>query len=88
MFGSIGGRRIMARTSSPDDFILMGQMWFSVHGSDLLSPLLAYLLPISPVFLYNIWVVLLLVLGGMGIRRLVCDIGGSNEGAFAGGIPL
>lgn len=75
-----------AEIVTPMIFYPYGADVVQLYGSDLLSPVLAYLFPISPVLLYNLWILFLLVMGGMGIRRLVADLGGSWGGAFSGGV--
>ena len=42
-----------------------------LYGSDLLSPFVLGFLPMSPGFLYNLWVLFLTVVGGVGVARLV-----------------
>lgn len=56
-----------------------------LYGSDLLSPLVLGRLPLPPVLLHDLWVLLLLVGGGMGVRRLAVLLGASPGGAFVGG---
>lgn len=57
-----------------------------LYGSDLLSPLLLSRLPWPPVALHNLWVVVLLVLGGWATDRLCRRLGAAPWGAFTGGI--
>lgn len=57
-----------------------------LYGSDVLSPLIFSWVPLSPVFLYNIWVWFLLVLGAMGLRSLSLFEGSSDNGSFVGGV--
>ena len=57
-----------------------------LYGSDVLSPLLLSWIPVSPVFLYNMWVWFLFVLGAMGLRALSILEGAKEEGAFVGGV--
>ena len=71
---------------SPMIFYPYGADVVQLYGSDLLSPLLAFFLPISPALMYNLWVLFLLVIGGLGIRRLIIDLGGHSNGAFSGGL--
>ena len=56
-----------------------------LYGSDVLSPLIFSWVPLSPVFLYNIWVWFLLVFGALGLRALSLFEGSSENGAFVGG---
>lgn len=57
-----------------------------LYGSDVLSPLLLSWIPLSPVFLYNIWVWFLLVFGSMGLRSLALFEKSSDSGSFVGGV--
>ena len=54
-----------------------------LYGSDLLSPLLLSWVPISPVFLYNVWVFALIVCGAMGVRNLSLYLKSDFGGAFS-----
>lgn len=57
-----------------------------LYGSDVLSPVLLSWIPISPIFLYNLWVWFLLVIGSMGVRALSLWEKSSFIGSFVGGI--
>jgi len=57
----------------------------TLYGSDVLSPALLRWLPLPPVLLYNLWVVLLLLLGGMGVDRLARDRGATAAGGLLAG---
>lgn len=56
----------------------------TLYGSDLLSPLLLALAPLSPVLAYNLWVVVLLVFGGCGAAALGRRLGAADGGAALG----
>ena len=58
-----------------------------LYGSDLFSPLLFSFLPFPPSLLYNFWVHLLLVVGGLGVRQLLLFLKTSDWQALAGGWP-
>jgi len=57
----------------------------TLYGSDALSPLLLRWFPLPPSLLYNLWVMLLFVLGGLGMDRLVRNRGASAGGALVAG---
>ncbi len=56
-----------------------------LYGSDILSPLLMGRLPLPPTMLHNIWVWLLLFLGGWGTWLLCRDRGAGPFAALLGG---
>ena len=56
-----------------------------LYGSDLFSPLLFSFLPFPPSLLYNFWVHLLLLVGGLGVRQLLLFLKTTNWQALAGG---
>ena len=56
-----------------------------LYGSDVLSPVALGAFPFSPAMLYNLWVVFLLVCGGLGMDRLSRFLGASAGGALTGG---
>ncbi|RME26098.1 MAG: hypothetical protein D6798_07330 [Deltaproteobacteria bacterium] len=57
----------------------------TLYGSDVLSPLLLRGLPLPPTLLYNLWVVLLLVVGGLGVDGLARDRGATEAGGLLAG---
>lgn len=57
----------------------------TLYGSDVLSPVLLGWLPLSPVLLYNLWVMLLIAVGGLGMHTLARDRGASAGGALLAG---
>jgi hypothetical protein len=57
-----------------------------LYGSDILSPPLLAQLPFSLAFLYNFWVILLLLVGAMGARRLALYFKHTQISAFLAGI--
>ena len=76
----------LANIQSDFIFFPYGADVVKLYGSDLLSPLLFSWIPISPVFLYNIWIWFLLVFGAMGIRELSIYERSSPSGAFVAGV--
>ncbi|MEC7985393.1 MAG: alpha-(1-_3)-arabinofuranosyltransferase family protein, partial [Myxococcota bacterium] len=76
----------MTAIKTPLIFFPYGGDVVQLYGSDLLSPLLLSWFPISPVLLYNVWILLLFILGAMGLRQLALHLGASYEGAFVGGV--
>jgi hypothetical protein len=79
-------QRDITQLVSPMIFYPTGADVIQLYGSDLLSPILFSWIPLPPSLLYNFWVVFLIVLGGMGIRRLVLELNGKAAGAFVGGM--
>lgn len=71
--------------TTPMIFHPYGADVIELYGSDLLSPLLVSGLPLSPGLLYNLWVLGLLIAGGLGAawlcRRAGCAASGSAVGA-------
>lgn len=57
----------------------------TLYGSDVLSPVLLAAVPLPPVLTFNLWVLVLLVLGGYGGRALGRALGAGPWGALAGG---
>ncbi|MFT5686572.1 MAG: hypothetical protein ACI8RZ_007528, partial [Myxococcota bacterium] len=70
--------------TSPMIFHPYGADVIELYGSDLLSPLLLSGLPIPPGLLYNLWVLGLLVAGGLGAGWLCRRAGATPGGAAAG----
>ena len=57
-----------------------------LYGSDLLSPLLFAWLPFSPVFLYNSWLFILLLVGALGMHTLLKYNENTDSQAFIAGL--
>jgi hypothetical protein len=57
-----------------------------LYGSDILSPPLLAQLPFSLAVLYNFWVIVLLLVGAMGARRLALYFKHTEKPAFLAGI--
>jgi hypothetical protein len=57
----------------------------TLYGSDVLSPLLFAFAPIPPTLAHNLWVLILVVLGGCGGTWLGHTLGAHRWGALAGG---
>ena len=70
---------------TPLIFFPYGADVVQLYGSDLLSPLLFSRISLPPSLLYNIWVLFLMVVGALGMRRLLLFLNGSAWVALAGG---
>lgn len=57
----------------------------TLYGSDVLSPLLLRPLPLPPTLLYNLWVMFLLVVGGLGVDRVARRVGATAAGGVLAG---
>ena len=57
-----------------------------LYGSDILSPPLLSFFPLPLALLYNGWVILLLLIGAMGARRLALYFKSSQISAFIAGV--
>jgi hypothetical protein len=66
-------------------FFPYGASVVRLYGSDVLSPILLGMLPFSSAFLFNLWVLVLLVTGGLGMHRLCRFLGATDGGALTGG---
>ena len=53
----------------------------TLYGSDLLSPVLLAFAPVSPVLAYNLWILVLLLFGGVGAAALGRRLGSTDGGA-------
>ena len=56
-----------------------------LYGSDLLSPLLFSIVSLPPSLLYNCWVLFLLIVGALGVRRILLFLKTTPWMAIAGG---
>jgi len=69
---------------TPLIFFPYGADVVQLYGSDVLGPLLLGRLPLAPAALHNLWVALLLLLGGWGTWQLCLQRGASLWGAMLG----
>lgn len=70
---------------TPLIFFPYGADVVQLYGSDLLSPVLFSMVSLPPSLLYNLWVLCLLIVGALGMRRLLLFLQCSHWPALAGG---
>ena len=70
---------------TPLIFFPYGADVVQLYGSDLLSPLLFSMVSLPPSLLYNLWILFLLMVGALGMRRLLLFLQCTHWTALAGG---